>query len=180
VAARRDDVYCPCCGETHRRARRRDGLCFICGATNQRRGECSVCGKVGPLEDHHVAGRRNAPDIIPACLNCHGILSHYQRYWHPDWLRATRPNLFMMQGYIDLLHVMEMRADDAEFAGRTPDTAPGPGPGTDQFASRATITLVGLVILTALACLALRFCVHQGTDDDSDDLDDLVEPWRYP
>ena len=95
------------------RALRRDGRCFNCADATHQPGECSVCATVAPVEHHHVAGKRHAPDTIAVCLNCHGILSHWQRHWPADRQRGTRPELFVMQGWFDVLRLAEQRGGPA-------------------------------------------------------------------
>jgi hypothetical protein len=43
------------------------------------RGVCLTCGLSGELEAHHVAGRRNHAATVGVCVECHRILSIWQR-----------------------------------------------------------------------------------------------------
>jgi hypothetical protein len=123
-----------------------------------------VCGVSAPIELHHVAGERQAPDTVPVCLNCHGILSHFQRYWDPNWQRVRRPDHFLLQGYSDLLHLMDVRGSRVPASVADGEALP--------YAATWALLLLALVLM----CLALRCGDWTHTDDSSD----LVEPWRYP
>jgi hypothetical protein len=52
---------------------------------------CVVCGEnTSVLEQHHVAGRKNFPDIVNVCRTCHGKLSNiYQPKWLGHWPRLA-------------------------------------------------------------------------------------------
>jgi len=103
---------CSCCGEFHRDAVRllhRGRVCANCADRDRKQGTCSVCATGGPLESHHVAGRKQAPDTLPVCLSCHRILSQLQYRWHPSWKTEVRPGLFRLQGFIDISHVAAAR-----------------------------------------------------------------------
>ena len=166
---------CPC-GEYHRAALRRlpDGWrCFNCSDTRHRHGQCSVCGAVGPLEEHHPAGWRHcqecAPNVrracshtIPTCLNCHRILSRWQYYWHPTWLTGSRPDLFTWQGWLDVLHLTQMRCSIP--SGEMVD--PPPQVRRDLCIFIILAMIVGVVLMLTAP--------HRHQDDD------IVEPWRYP
>lgn len=103
---------CSRCGEFNQHALRtlhRGTVCANCADRRHNRGTCSVCGADGPLEFHHVAGQKQAPDTIPVCLNCHRILSQLQYSWHPSWRTEKRAGLFRLQGFIDISHVAAAR-----------------------------------------------------------------------
>ena len=51
---------------------------------------CVVCDSVGPLEGHHVAGRRHSELTVPVCVPCHRRLSERQDAWDPRWLSTLR------------------------------------------------------------------------------------------
>jgi hypothetical protein len=40
---------------------------------------CLTCGRSDNIEAHHVAGRRNHPVTVDVCVDCHRILSIWQR-----------------------------------------------------------------------------------------------------
>jgi hypothetical protein len=42
-------------------------------------GACLTCGLTGDLDEHHVAGRRNHAATVGVCMDCHFILSVWQR-----------------------------------------------------------------------------------------------------
>jgi len=97
---------CEGCGEIHRAALRRTAagiLCANCADTRHRRARCVVCEQEGPVERHHIAGRRQSAETAPVCLTCHAILSRWQYGWHPSWRSAPRPFLFTMQGLLDMM-----------------------------------------------------------------------------
>jgi hypothetical protein len=81
---------CARCGEWEAAALRLiDGkiLCQNCEPPGtHRRGHCTICGRDAvPLEWHHIARRRYHPTLVRAiCLNCHAILSAWQRRWPKD------------------------------------------------------------------------------------------------
>jgi hypothetical protein len=117
--ARSLPAYASCsCGEYHQAALRRpDGRrCYNCADTRPRRGLCLVCEQSGPLQDHHPGGwrhclicwpncSRTCPHTIPACLNCHRVLSQWQYRWHPAWRTTGRLEttvLFSVQGLLDM------------------------------------------------------------------------------
>lgn len=64
-----------------RRARRRaklpdDAACVLCGATDV---DMLTMGQVLLLEEHHVLGRRAAPDVtVPLCKNHHAVQTGLQ------------------------------------------------------------------------------------------------------
>ena len=44
-----------------------------------RTSNCLICCATGPVEGHHVAGRRNAPDlVVDLCVECHRIVTAWQ------------------------------------------------------------------------------------------------------
>jgi hypothetical protein len=157
--------YASCsCGEYHRGALRMTPAgvrCFNCGDTRHRRGHCEVCGRVAPIEHHHVAGRRHAPDIIAVCLNCHGILSHWQRHWSPNWQHGPQSDLFLVQGWSDVLHLTE------EHSG-IPD-----GELVDPPARFQLGLCIFLVLVMLVGVVLMLTAPHSHQDND------IVEPWRY-
>jgi hypothetical protein len=63
---------------------------------------CVVCNESNPhcLERHHIAGRKNADEIVIVCRNCHCKLSDNQRdHPRPD---ANQPTLAEVAGYFML------------------------------------------------------------------------------
>lgn len=112
------DAYASCreCGEYAGAALRTIGglcLCANCADNHHQRGVCSICEQTRPIEAHHIAGRRHASDTIPACLNCHRMLSRQQYQWHPSWRAQPMParhTLFMLQGALDSLCLWCMRS----------------------------------------------------------------------
>jgi len=70
---------CPYCDELHPSALMRRGDNFVCGScdalmSGRPASVCGLCGRVAPCEWHHVAGRRNSPVMIEACVNCHRVI----------------------------------------------------------------------------------------------------------
>jgi hypothetical protein len=67
---------------------------------------CVVCGSGGPVEIHHVAGRRHSDLAVPACATCHRRLTERQNGWDPRWLSDERnPELdrsLVVRGLSDL------------------------------------------------------------------------------
>jgi hypothetical protein len=67
---------------------------------------CVVCGSAGPIEAHHVAGRRHSNLTVPVCVSCHRRLSERQYGWDPRWLSPERsPELdssLVVRGLSDL------------------------------------------------------------------------------
>jgi hypothetical protein len=69
---------CKFCGELHPSALMARGDGFVCGNCDaSARGRpsklCPRCGRMAPFEGHHVNGRRNSPEKVPLCINCHRI-----------------------------------------------------------------------------------------------------------
>jgi hypothetical protein len=66
------------CGELHPSALMARGDGFICGnCDGLERGmpcrRCVRCNRIAPVERHHPLGRRNSPEIVDVCINCHRI-----------------------------------------------------------------------------------------------------------
>lgn len=106
-----DDVCCPRCGEPNILALRQRSHGIVCAncdrASSQNRpcGRCTTCGVHAPIERHHAAGRKHWAVTIPVCLNCHAILSHYQREWPAD-----RPHAFyVVQGVLECIALWVQR-----------------------------------------------------------------------
>ncbi len=100
-----DFSTCPC-GEFYRDALRpTDGghVCRNCADSHHKRGRCSICSIVAPVEQHHVAGKKHSPITLQVCLNCHAILSKRQYRFHPSWCTESRPVLFTIQGVLDVV-----------------------------------------------------------------------------
>jgi hypothetical protein len=91
--------FCGCCGEEEVFAlTRHDGVtvCYRCRAILRSRlsrsgrpGCCLACGVVSPtgagIERHHELGRaHHATATVCLCLNCHALVSEYQRYLGVD------------------------------------------------------------------------------------------------
>jgi hypothetical protein len=75
-----DGARCAC-GETDPRCLTRNGdiiRCYECAQIDAGRS---------PIEQHHVAGRRNSAQTVPIPANEHRILSDWQLDWHPATLR---------------------------------------------------------------------------------------------
>lgn len=53
-----------------------------------------------PLEQHHLAGRKHAPETMPVCLNCHAMLSRRQYVWTDLWFKEQCV-LFLIWGILD-------------------------------------------------------------------------------
>ena len=69
---------CMFCGELHPSALLARGDASVCGNCEAlERGRpskrCPLCGLVAPFEHHHVRGRRNSPETVDLCINCHRI-----------------------------------------------------------------------------------------------------------
>jgi hypothetical protein len=104
---------CELCGEYQLAALRKQSgmvICANCADHEHRIGPCAVCNRDGPVEQHHVAGKRHAPDTLQVCLNCHAVLSRRQYQYHPSWRSDVRPNLFLAQGWLDTFAVSVSRA----------------------------------------------------------------------
>jgi uncharacterized Zn finger protein (UPF0148 family) len=70
---------CIRCGELNPSALiKRNGeiICANCEARERGRPEsrCRRCGTNAPFEEHHKHGRRNSPETVDACINCHRIV----------------------------------------------------------------------------------------------------------
>jgi hypothetical protein len=76
------------------------------GARSEDR-ECVTCGRGGPLEDNHVAGRRHGDLTVPMCLPDHRRFSAGQGLWDPRYGSPKRtPELdeaLLLRGFHDLL-----------------------------------------------------------------------------
>lgn len=78
VKARQSWFFAECaCGEINPTAINRKGDAFICGNCDAREkgkpeGVCPNCGKLEPLEGHHIRGIKVSPrEIEDWCINCH-------------------------------------------------------------------------------------------------------------
>lgn len=106
-----DDACCSLCGEPNILALRQRPHGIVCAncddATSRNRscGRCAICGKQGPIERHHVAGRKHWPVTIPVCLSCHAILSHYQRQWPQGQTRL----FYIVQGTLECMSLWVQR-----------------------------------------------------------------------
>jgi hypothetical protein len=137
-------------------------LCLNCADARHFRGQCCVCERIGPLEYHHVASRRQRSDLTePVCLNCHAVLTERMcRDWHPAW--RTLPadeataRVFEQQGRYDIFLLEATRSPLAacvfdtaavEEAVRAALSAP-----RDQVGWAAVLTWLGplLIVLGAL------------------------------
>ncbi|SFF03427.1 hypothetical protein [Nitrosomonas sp. Nm166] len=98
-----DYPSCSQCGEYRKVALRKPeiGLCHNCADKTHRKGLCKICRNDHlPLELHHLAGRKHAPNTIPICLNCHAMLSRRQYEWPDLWLKEPCA-LFLIWGILD-------------------------------------------------------------------------------
>jgi hypothetical protein len=80
-------------------------------------GRCSVCERTNvPIEQHHVARACYQPEItVPVCLNCHALLSTWQRDWREEEWLTQSPTIVpaaaaAAQGAIDLLMLVLLRS----------------------------------------------------------------------
>lgn len=73
------------CGEYHCAALRTDSMCRNCADTEHPRGNCAYCSLIGPIEEHHICGKERGRPYshmtLPACMNCHAVLSQWQQRW---------------------------------------------------------------------------------------------------
>lgn len=69
-------------------------------------GACRVCRRDSvPLQAHHIAGKRYAAQTVLVCLNCHSVVSQWQRQ------RASRSGVHAyLHGWIDLAMLWYERA----------------------------------------------------------------------
>ena len=92
---------------------------------------------MGPLENHHVASKRQCHWLtIPVCLDCHHDLSRRQYRWAVNWHKEKRPIYCITQGVADCMAVWYERS-----------------PLVDSM--RALITMLFHAALALLACLSL-------------------------
>lgn len=161
---------CACCGEPDRDALRGVGvrvLCHNCADTSHARGSCSICCRRGPMERHHAAGRCNWAVTIPACLNCHAILSaHQRRSWPPDWTTGERPAFAVVVALLDILLLwlergpvgpMEMHPDDG---GVRTDGSSRPQGGARPTALAVLIAKAAPTLVRALEMENIGLCWH--------------------
>lgn len=100
-----DYFICNQCNEYRKATLRKPkfNLCHNCADHIHRKGLCQICRRDHlPLEQHHVAGRKHAPNTIPICLNCHAMLSRRQYNWPELWLKEPCA-LFLIWGILDCL-----------------------------------------------------------------------------
>lgn len=102
-------IACERSGERAERARG-SASAFLEGARSgafSRSRKCVLCGRSGPLEAHHIAGRRHGEQVIKVCPQCHQRLTERQDLWDPRWQSAGRSSpldlSFLLRGYIDIL-----------------------------------------------------------------------------
>lgn len=75
--------------------------------------QCRICGSQDHLEQHHVAGRSNYPDIVTLCKRCHDELSNiYQPKWLP-W--ADSRTACYLLGWSDLFHMLRQKTEEGYF-----------------------------------------------------------------
>lgn len=173
-AALPEYASCERCGEFFQDALRRPVasddhvcLCHNCADVVHKRGTCAVCMRVAPIEEHHIASRRQNPELtIATCLNCHGILSQRQnRAWDPTW-RYTSPNeaaacRFEGQGWYDV-HILAcarmLLGGDRTIESAAGDGATAPhGEGTPSGFGALWPALTVLLLLLLALCLV---CGH--------------------
>jgi len=86
-------------------------------------GTCLTCGFTTELEAHHVAGRHNHHTLtVPVCLDCHHILSTWQRASGVELedttpLTAVDATRALLVGVADLLRLFGQRHADAAVIG---------------------------------------------------------------
>lgn len=98
-----DYQSCSRCGEYRKPALRKNesSLCHNCADKKHRKGLCKICCRDHlPLEQHHLAGRKHAPNTMPVCLNCHAMLSRRQYEWPDLWFKEQCA-LFLIWGILD-------------------------------------------------------------------------------
>jgi hypothetical protein len=99
-----DYQSCNQCGEYRKVTLRKNlepNLCHNCADKTHSQGSCELCHRDHlPLERHHLAGRKHAPNTVPICLNCHAMLSRRQYEWPNLWLSESCP-LFLIWGILD-------------------------------------------------------------------------------
>lgn len=67
------------------------------------------CNSSTKIEEHHLAGRRNFPDTLSTCINCHQNLSELQL----KWLESTKNKLASyLFGWSDIFLFLWMRTDE--------------------------------------------------------------------
>jgi len=74
---------------------------------NADQGKCWVCGDDGPLEQHHVSGRKNGDIIVPVCVPCHRQLTEKALWWYGYYFRVNpgQVTLTFLLGLRDLLYL---------------------------------------------------------------------------
>jgi hypothetical protein len=86
-------------------------LCRNCRARRPQRGTCTICTREAPTEIHHVAMERQIKHLtIEVCLNCHTILSLWQKRWHRSALTERHPLRFLVQGVHDVTRLWLQRS----------------------------------------------------------------------
>ena len=69
---------CKNCGELNPSALMWRSGVFVCGncdvsARGRPSKRCPRCGRMAPFDGNHVHGRRNSPETVDLCDNCHRI-----------------------------------------------------------------------------------------------------------
>jgi len=86
-------------------------------------GTCLTCGFTTDLQAHHVAGRHDHHTLtVPVCLDCHGLLSTWQRASGVELedttpLAALDATRALLVGVADLLRLFAQRHADAALIG---------------------------------------------------------------
>jgi hypothetical protein len=145
-------------------------LCLNCADTRHLRGQCCVCDRIGPLEYHHVASRRQRPDLTePVCLNCHAVLTERMcRDWHPAWRTVptdeATARVFEEQGRYDLFLLAATRSplfarlgDAAVDAAAVRAVLPAPGDRAG-WAALLNILVPFLMVLGMLLLWGMNGC----------------------
>jgi hypothetical protein len=112
-------------------------LCRNCRDRSHQHRMCAICAKELPTEIHHVAMKRQIESLtIVVCLNCHAILSLWQKRWHRSCLTERHPLRFLVQGVHDVTRLWLERSPAAKH-------------------SRAFLAMLGQAALIALSYLRL-------------------------
>ncbi len=109
-----------CANCTADAAERLDGATTPSRNPRHQRAPCAVCRRIAPVEDHHIASRRQHPTLtIRVCLNCHSLLSLRQYQWLDagnDWRKESHPVRCILQGVYDVVSLWLERSPAADAA----------------------------------------------------------------
>ena len=78
---------------------------------------CLVCGRNHVrLEQHHIAGKANFPDIVALCIDCHGEVTNiFQSKWIPCRNSQRNPLECFFLGWSDIFYLLWHRTGHAYF-----------------------------------------------------------------